>query len=102
MTGRRPSFAVAFPRGRELDALVEAFERGDYAHVRGEARKLALAATDEDVRRAARTLLDRTRPDRLAVALLTITVVFVGLLAAWWIVHGHPPAGPTAPVEFVR
>jgi hypothetical protein len=102
MTGHRPSFAVAFPRGPELDALVEAFERGDYARVRAEAPKLALAATDEDVRRAARTLLDRTRPDGLAVALLTITVVFVGLLAAWWIVHAHPPAGPLVPVEFVR
>jgi len=99
---RRPSFARAFPRSPELDALVEAFEEGDYARVRAEAPKLEAGSTDEVVKRAARALLDRTRPDPLAVALLALAALFVGLLSTWWIAHGHPPAGSAPPVEFVR
>jgi len=95
MTARlRPSFARAFPRDPELDALVDAFERGNYAQVRAEAPRLA-ASADEDVRRAARTLVERTRPDALAVGLLLLAAALVGLLSAWWIAHGHPPATPT-------
>jgi|SRR5580658_3588193 hypothetical protein len=102
MTARRPSFARSFPHDRELDALVEAFERGDYACVRAGAPNLVLESGDEEVRRAARTLLERTKPDGLAVALLAIAAVFVGLVSAWGIVHAHPPAASAPPVEFVR
>jgi len=99
---RRPSFARGFPRVAELDALVEAFERGDYALVRSEAPRLGLASTDEAVRRAARTLADRTKPDSLAVGLLALAALLVGILSAWWIVHGHAPARAPPPVEIVR
>jgi hypothetical protein len=99
---RRPSFARAFPRGPELDALVEAFERGDYARVRAEAPKLLSGSTEEGVKRAARTLVDRTKPDGIAVGLLVLAALFVAFLSAWWIVHGHAPAGSAPPVEFVR
>ncbi len=82
---RRPSFASDFPRVPELDALVEAFERGDYARVRAEAPKLASSTEDAAVRDAARTLVDRTRPDRLAVALVGLTGVLLVVLSAYWI-----------------
>jgi hypothetical protein len=107
---RRPSFAQAFPRVPPLDALVAAFARGDYAHVRAEAPKLAASAEDEAVRAAARTLVERTQPDPVAVRLLVLTAALLVALTAYWIIHGKPPPGnaPTLmpraapPVERVR
>jgi len=96
---RRPSFASDFPRVPELDALVDAFERGDYARVRAEGPKLASSAEDAAVRAAASTLVDRTRPDRLAVGLVALTGVLLVALSAYWIVHGKAPpeSAPTRP-----
>jgi hypothetical protein len=102
---RRPSFARAFPASPELDALVEAFARGDYARVRAEAPKLAKATEDETTRAAAMTLVERTAPDPLAVRLLLLTGALLVFLTGWWIVHGKaPPAAThaTTPVERVR
>ena len=101
---RRPSFAVDFPASPELDALVDAFVRGDYAHVRAEAPKLEAASKDRPVRDAARMLADRTRPDPLAVRLLVLTGLLLLVLTGWWVVHGKSPqAAPrtTTPVERV-
>jgi hypothetical protein len=102
---RRPSFASDFPRVPELDALVDAFERGDYARVRAAGPKLASSAEDAGVRDAARTLVDRTRPDRLAVALVALTGVLLVVLSAYWIAHGKAPHESTPsspPVERVK
>lgn len=97
---RRPSFASEFPRTPELDALVDAFERGDYARVRAEGPKLAGSTEDAAVRTAATTLVDRTRPDRLAVALIALTGVLLVALSAYWIVHGRaPPGGGATPAK---
>jgi hypothetical protein len=101
----RPSFASAFPVSPELDTLVEAFARGDYARVRAEAPKLEIASEEQAVRAAARTLVERTAPDPLAVKLLLLTGALLVLLTGWWIVHGKAPAGATpmtTPVERVR
>jgi hypothetical protein len=95
MPGRRPSFAADFPASSELDALVDAFERGDYARVRRDATELEKASTDEAVRAAARTLVERTKPDPLAVKMVLLTAGLLVLLAGWWIVHGKAPI--TAP-----
>ena len=96
---RRPAFARAFPQVPALDALVEAFERGDYARVRAEGPGLALSAEDPAVREAASTLVDRTRPDRLAVGLLGITALLLAVMTGYWIVNGKAPPGraPTRP-----
>jgi hypothetical protein len=102
---RRPSFASAFPRSPELDALVQAFARGDLAHVRAEAPKLERGSEDEAVRAAARTLAERTEADPLAVKLMILTGALLLLLTGWWIVHGKAPAGATrvvSPMERVR
>jgi hypothetical protein len=75
---------------------VEAFERGDYARVRTDGPALALKSADERIRDAARVLVDRTKPDTLAVGLLALAAAFVAILSVWWVVHGHAPATPPA------
>ena|ERR1700722_9537855 len=102
---RRPSFARGFPASPELDAVVDAFARGDYAQVRSEAPKLERATDDEAVRAAARMLVDRTRPDPLAVRFLVVTGLLLVLLTSWWIAHGKAPSAATptaASVERVK
>jgi hypothetical protein len=94
---RRPSFASDFPRVLELDALVDAFEQGNYARVRAEGPKVAASSEDAAVREAAKTLVDRTRPDRLAVALVALTGVLLVVLSAYWIVEGKAPPGGAPP-----
>jgi hypothetical protein len=91
-TERRPSFARAFPASPPLDVLVEAFARGDYAHVRAEAPKLAATSEDDAVRAAAKTLVERTEADPLAVRLLLLTGGLLVLLTGWWIAHGKAPS----------
>jgi hypothetical protein len=91
LSSRRPPFAHAFPRSAELDALVEAFARGDYASVRAGAPEIERSSDDPAVKAAARTLVERTRPDPLAVTLLAIAAVLLAVLAAWSVVHGHAP-----------
>jgi hypothetical protein len=100
-----PSFARDFPRVPELDGLVEAFVRGDYARVRADAPKVEQASSDDAVRAATRTLVDRTKPDPLAVLLLSLTAGLLLVFLGWWAVHGKAPPGaaPSAtPVERVR
>jgi hypothetical protein len=89
---RRPAFARTFPSSPELDALVDAFARGDYALVRAHAPGLERSSTDPAVRRAARTLMNRTRPDPVAVVLLAVCGVLLVLLAVWAVLHGKAPA----------
>jgi hypothetical protein len=93
MDGRRPAFASDFPRGPALDALVDAFARGDYAHVRAEGPRLAESTEDPAVREAAKTLVDRTKPDPLAVGLLVLTGVLLVAMTGYWIVNGKAPPG---------
>jgi len=88
----RPAFARDFPRSPGLDALVEAFARGDYARVRADAPALERASDDVAIKQAVRTLVERTRPDPLAVALLGLAALIFIVLAAWAIAHGRPPA----------
>jgi hypothetical protein len=105
----RPAFARDFPPHPGLDSLVEAFARGDYARVRAEAPQLASSSSPADpaeVRNAARLLLDRTRPDPLAVWLLALTGALLVAMTAYWAAHGKPPATntppPSPPIERVR
>jgi hypothetical protein len=104
MSDERPAFAHGFPRTPAVDALVAAFARGDYAYVRAEAPRLERASDDDAERDAARTLVDRTKPDPLAALLLLVAGVLLVALTTWWIVHGKAPAGgapPARPVEHV-
>jgi hypothetical protein len=95
---RRPSFARSFPPHPALDALVAAFARGDYAEVRAHAPRLIESAETPEVRQGARTLLERTKPDPLAVRLLWLAAALLVTLAAYWIANGKAPA-PAPPIE---
>ena len=102
---RRPSFAQQFPQAPELDVLVDAFARGDYRHVRSEGPRLAKSTDDPEVRKAAETLVERTKPDRLAVGLVALTGILLVAMSAYWIVHGKAPPGSAPkppPVEHPR
>ena len=86
----RPAFHAWFPRDEELQALVRAFEVGNYALVRERAPKLAQNAESEKVRAAARELMARIEPDPLMKYLLlaaTLLLVFLAFYA--YRAHGH-------------
>lgn len=85
----RPAFAERFPRHPELDALVRAFEEGDYARVRVEAPKLAERVEDAAVAEAARELRKRLDPDPLAYVLFGLTTALLVFLVGWFYWHQH-------------
>ncbi|HMJ12751.1 MAG TPA: hypothetical protein VK524_15120, partial [Polyangiaceae bacterium] len=74
----RPGFVRSFPADPELEALVLAFEAGNYARVRSEAPALAARTQDPEVRDAALELRRRIDPDPLLRYLLVLSF---GLLA---------------------
>jgi hypothetical protein len=85
----RPTFARAFPRTPDLDALVEAFARGDYAAVRDGAPHVERSTGDPEVQKAVRLLVERTRPDPASAALLAIAAVLLAVLTVWAIASGR-------------
>ena len=105
----RPAFAKDYPP--ELDELVSAFERGNYASVREGADKLARESGDAKVKAAAVELRSRTEADPMQRVLLAIVaVLLVGLSVYWWSHQepagtphdGAPAPRPPASVEIVR
>ena len=85
-----PAFARSWPRDAGLDALVSAFEAGNYALVRREAPALAERTGDDAVRRAARELRRRLDPDPVAVYMLMAAAALLVFLAGWYLLHPHP------------
>jgi hypothetical protein len=86
-----PAFARGWPRDPELDALVAAFEAGDYARVRAKAPELARSTESDAVRRAARELARRLDPDPAAVYMLMAAAALLVFLAGWYWLHPHTP-----------
>lgn len=93
-----PSFAKEFPKHPELDRLVEAFSRGDYATVRIGAPKLAASTDDEAVKKAAQTLRTRIEPDPTSRILFLFAAALLAFLTIWWITHDGPQ-GDAAPTK---
>jgi hypothetical protein len=85
----RPYFARAYPRDPALEVLIEAFDRGNYAKVRTDARALADRSTDPAVKGAAEDLLRRIQPDSLSTALVVLGIGLLLFLAYSYL--GHPP-----------
>ncbi len=83
------SFTEGFPKDPELDALVEAFDRGDYALVRERAPKLAASSDREDVRRAAAELRRRIDPDPISTYLILGALALLAFLSFWYWTHKH-------------
>jgi hypothetical protein len=84
-----PAFASAYPASEELDELLGAFERGNYAHVREGARELAERSDDARVRGAALDLLRRISPDATSVYLLLVAVGLLVFLYAYYLSHAQ-------------
>jgi len=82
-----PAFAQMYPRDEALDALLEAFERGDYMSVRDGAQKLVVSTTKPAVRRAAEDLLRRLEPDPLARYLLVVSTLLLVFFSLWYFTH---------------
>ena len=92
-----PRFAKSFPRDPELDALVAAFARGDYAAVREGAPRLASRTSDEEVKRAATLLRERIEPEPASKVLFLIAAALLVVLTAWWVTHDGPDGNAPAP-----
>jgi hypothetical protein len=84
-----PPFTRDYPRDAALDALLAAFEAGNYAVVRRDAPGLAENAEKEEVRWAARDLLRRIQPDPIILYLLAIAAGLLVVLAVWYWSHPH-------------
>lgn len=98
-----PKFAKDFPRDPELDALVAAFERGDFAAVRRDASALAERTPEEAVRKAALLLRERIEPDKAARVLFLFALGLLVFLSGYWVLHDGPPKSEVAPkIEIVK
>lgn len=87
----RPLFARSFPKTPEVDALLLAFERGNYARVREEAPALASKTDNPDVKRAAEELFRRIQPDIVSKSLLAVAAVLLAFFVYWYLgQHNHP------------
>ena len=91
-----PAFAKGWPNDPALQALLEAFAKGNYAQVRAEAPKLAEQTQDPAVRAAAKDLRRRIDPDPVSSILLLLAVALLVVLASHYLGHRpDKPAGPT-------
>ncbi|MBS2013024.1 MAG: hypothetical protein JST00_09065 [Deltaproteobacteria bacterium] len=101
-----PAFARDFPRDPELDALVDAFSKGDYATVRERAPKLASASEDAKVKEAALLLRARIEPDPTARIFFGLTAALLVFLSIYWMTHDgkthENPKEPPPKVEIVK
>ncbi len=86
-----PSFAQKYPRHEELDALLDAFEKGNYARVREGAQKLILTTKEPAVRRAAEDLSSRLEPDPLARYMLGAASLLLVFFSIWYFTHRLSP-----------
>lgn len=89
-TVHRARFLASLPDDPALRALGDAFEAGNYARVRAEAPKLVAESEREDVRDAARDLLQRIEPDPLMKYLLAVALLLLlGVTAFAYGSHVH-------------
>lgn len=84
----RPRFLLRFPQDQSLEALIAAFEAGNYARVREDAPKLARSTERLDVKAAAEELLRRIEPDPLLKFLLGVAAALFVLVVAY-VYHAH-------------
>ncbi len=83
-------FLAELPDDPRIQRLAEAFEAGNYARVRSDAPALLASDESEEVRQAARELLDRIQPDPLAKYLLAVSVLlFIAVVAFAYGGHAH-------------
>ncbi len=76
----RPGFARTYPADVELDALLQAFDRGDFLTVRERAQALAERTPDDAVRAAALDLRRRLDPSPTALLLIALGMLLLAFL----------------------
>ena len=96
---RCPPFAGSYPQDPQLDTLLAAFDRGDYAAVREGSETLAATTTDPRVKAAALDLRRRIDPDLVSAALLLAGLALALFIGGHFLFssdeHHDPPAPPT-------
>jgi hypothetical protein len=89
-SAQRPAFAKDFPHSAAIETLLDAFEKGNYAYVKTAAEKLRTTSEDPEEKSAAQELLQRLRPDPLAIKLLLAAVGLLAVLTIWtYATHHH-------------
>jgi hypothetical protein len=83
----RPAFAKDYPADQALDALVDAFSRGDFRRIREEAPKLAAASENAAVKSAALDLRQRIEPSPIALYLIVLALVLLAVLYGHALTH---------------
>jgi hypothetical protein len=91
----RPRFLLDFPEDANLEPLIAAFERGDYAYVREHAERVGRETDREDVREAALELRRRIDPDPLVKYLFVASIFLLLFLIAWTYLGSTAPAPPS-------
>jgi len=86
---QRPPFARAFPDDPVIGRLLQAFELGNYAYVRTEARLLE-KSDDPAMRKVGQELLRRLKPDAVSAYLIGLAAVLLSFFSIWYWTHPHP------------
>lgn len=97
----RPSFAKERFEHAELEELVTAFARGNFAFVREKGAALASRKDESDeIRQTARDIVDRTQPDPWAKFLFVVAALLLLVVASYWILQrdtkAHAPRVPAS------
>jgi hypothetical protein len=61
---------------RSLEEAENAYRNGDYAKARRVSRHLIAQSAPDEVKEEAKAILGRTGPDRVAIALIAVCLVF--------------------------
>jgi hypothetical protein len=80
---------AARSKNEALDALIAAFDAGNYRFVRDRAPGLLKSTEDDEVRAAARDLLRRIDPDPIAKWMMAGAGLLLATLAGWYWIHAH-------------
>jgi hypothetical protein len=95
----RPLFTEGWPVSADLDRLLAAFERGNYAFVREEAPKVAARTKNAKVKAAALDLRRRIDPAPLSGILILVGIGILVVLAGHYLGKHNPGAPPAAPTQ---